>query len=85
MGILKELGIKLFGINKHAIEKAEDREKAVKDIEAAFGDVQFIEKADACKCEAAFVTPVLKEGKIREILSSIGGIDILSEIRIVDY
>ena len=65
--------------------KSQDREKAVKDIESAFGGVQFIEKKDACKCEIAFVTPVLKEGKINELLGSIGGIDILSEIRIVDY
>lgn len=62
-----------------------DKDKAVKDIDSAFSGVSFIKKADADENELAFVTPMLKESKIKEILASIGGIDILSKIRIVDY
>ncbi len=65
--------------------KADDKDAAKECIAAAFKGAQFIEKEPADKNEIAFVTPVLKEGKIEEILSSLGSLDILSKIRIVDY
>ncbi len=65
--------------------KAQDRKTAAETIDSAFSGVKFIEKAGADEDEIAFVTPVLKEGRIEEILNSLGSVDILSKIRIVDY
>ena len=65
--------------------KAQDRKTAAETIDSAFSGVKFIEKAGADEDEIAFVTPVLKEGRIEEILNSLGSLDILSKIRIVDY
>lgn len=65
--------------------KAQDRKTAAETIDSAFSGVKFIEKAGADEGEIAFVTPVLKEGRIEEILNSLGSVDILSKIRIVDY
>ena len=65
--------------------KAQDRKTAAETIDSAFSGVKFIEKAGTDEDEIAFVTPVLKEGRIEEILNSLGSVDILSKIRIVDY
>lgn len=65
--------------------KAQDRKTAAETIDSAFSGVKFIEKAGADEDEIAFVTPVLKEGRIEEILNSLGSVYILSKIRIVDY
>lgn len=65
--------------------KAQDRKTAAETIDSAFSGVKFIEKAGADEDEIAFVTPVLKESRIEEILNSLGSLDILSKIRIVDY
>ena len=65
--------------------KVQDRKTAAETIESAFSGVKFIEKTGADENEIAFVTPVLKEGRIGEILNSLGSLDILSKIRIVDY
>lgn len=65
--------------------KADNKDAAKECIASAFEGVQFIEKDSADENEVAFVTPVLKECKIEEVLSSLGSIDILSKIRIVDY
>ncbi|MCQ2471997.1 MAG: homoserine dehydrogenase [Clostridia bacterium] len=65
--------------------KADNKDAAKECIDSAFEGAQFIEKESADENEIAFVTPVLKECKIEEVLSSLGSIDILSKIRIVDY
>ena len=65
--------------------KAQDRKTAAETIDSAFEGVEFIEKAGADEDEIAFVTPVIKEGRIEKILNSLGFVDILSKIRIVDY
>lgn len=87
-----ESGTQNYVIDYYEIETAmfirataSDKEKAVCNINSAFSGVQFINKENADKNEIAFVTPVLKESKTEEILNGIGGIDILSKIRIVDY
>ena len=62
-----------------------DKAAAVKEIESAFAGVSFIEKDGADEGEIAFVTPVLKEGRIRELLGALSSVRVLSEIRITDY
>lgn len=87
-----ESGTQNYVIDYNEIETAmfvratvSDKDSAVCSINSAFSGVQFISKANADENEIAFVTPVIKESKIEELLSGIGGIDVLSKIRIVDY
>ncbi len=62
-----------------------NKSKSAEDIVSAFSGVEFLEKDGADENEIAFVTPVLPECKITEILNGINSIDIISKIRIADY
>ncbi|MBQ8502680.1 MAG: homoserine dehydrogenase [Clostridia bacterium] len=60
-------------------EKA-DKEK----INSAFGNIDFLTREGAAEDEIAFITPVMKEGELRNLLDSIG-LNVISCIRVADY
>lgn len=51
---------------------------------AVFGDVTFLTREGQPACETAFVTPVMKEGKLRQLIKD-NALSISSCIRVADY
>ena len=67
--------------------KAEDPDELCQKAEKTFGETTRLLRKDAEPGEAAFLTPVLPERKIREKLSVLEqqGIEILNTIRLSDF
>lgn len=62
-----------------------DKAKAVNDIKNIFADAQILSKNDESENEIAFVTPWGVEKELNSKLGDVDSINILSQIRVVDY
>ena len=63
----------------------ENKDAAVKAVYDIFGKAEILERENADNSELAFVTPCGIEKELNAKLESIGGISVLSKIRVVDY
>ncbi|MBQ6865160.1 MAG: homoserine dehydrogenase [Clostridia bacterium] len=64
---------------------AKDRKAAEVDLREGFGSIRILNRKDAPENEIAFLTPVMTEGELREILLNTKSFAEASVIRVTDY